>query len=278
MKDGRYSALDILSVSNLINYFGKSENIDDISVYPLLFQKGMTKVSIYGLGNIRDERLYQTFQQKKVKLMRTVEGKDDWFNIFLIHQNRSHHNQKSTIQEVMFDTFLDLVIWGHEHECRITPEPSAVADFHIIQPGSPIATSLCEGEAKKKHVGILEIRCEQWRIRPIPLETVRPFLMEDCSYSEAEGYDITNEEDVIEFLSTKVEAMIQRAKVEFKRQARPLIRLRVDCTGGTKCHPARFGQRFVGKVANPNDILLFQRKKAISSRLFLKYHYYCHYY
>ena len=253
--------MDILSVANLINYFGKSENIDDITIYPILLQKGETKIALYGLGNIRDERLYRTFQQKKVKLMRTNEGKDDWFNIFVLHQNRAHHNQKSTIHEVMFDTFLDLVVWGHEHECRITPEPSAVADFHIIQPGSPVATSLCDGEVKKKHVGILEIRNEQWRMRPIPLETVRPFIMEDCSLKEAEGYDITNEEEVIEFLSAKVEKMIERAKNEFKRRARPLIRLRVDATGGTKCHPARFGQRFVDKVANPTEILLFQKKK-----------------
>ena len=30
--------------------------------------------------------------------------------------------------------------------------------FLISQPGSPVATSLCEGEALPKHVGILNIR------------------------------------------------------------------------------------------------------------------------
>ena len=30
--------------------------------------------------------------------------------------------------------------------------------FLISQPGSPVATSLCEGEAIPKHVGILNIR------------------------------------------------------------------------------------------------------------------------
>jgi double-strand break repair protein MRE11 len=82
------SALDILSVSNLINYFGKSDNIDDITVYPILMRKGITKLAIYGLGNIRDERLFRTFQQKKVKLMRPVEARDEWFNILVLHQNR----------------------------------------------------------------------------------------------------------------------------------------------------------------------------------------------
>ena len=33
-------------------------------------------------------------------------------------------------------------------------------DFFIVQPGSPVATSLCEGEALRKHVGILSIRAD----------------------------------------------------------------------------------------------------------------------
>jgi double-strand break repair protein MRE11 len=80
------AALDLLSVCNLLNYFGKSENVDDVTVYPLLIGKGETRTAIYGLGNIRDERLYRTFQQKKVKLMRPVEEKEKWFNIFVLHQ------------------------------------------------------------------------------------------------------------------------------------------------------------------------------------------------
>jgi double-strand break repair protein MRE11 len=39
----------------------------------------------------------------------------------------------------------------------------------------------------------------------------------------------------------------------------PLIRVRVDYTGFTTINPQRFGQKFVGKVANPHDILLFTK-------------------
>jgi hypothetical protein len=34
-------------------------------VYPILMSKGKTKVALYGLGNIRDERLYRTFAAGK---------------------------------------------------------------------------------------------------------------------------------------------------------------------------------------------------------------------
>ena len=42
----------------------------------------------------------------------------------------------------------------------------------------------------------------------------------------------------------------------------PLIRLRVDYTGFSTINAQRFGQRFVGKVANPHDLLLFQKAPA----------------
>ena len=42
----------------------------------------------------------------------------------------------------------------------------------------------------------------------------------------------------------------------------PLIRLRVDYTGYSTIHSQRFGQQFVNKVANPNDILLWSKSAA----------------
>ena len=51
----------------------------------------------------------------------------------------------------------------------------------------------------------------------------------------------------------------------------PLVRLRVDYTGFSTINAQRFGQRFVGKVANPHDLLLFQkapaRKPKVRSRV-----------
>ena len=67
------SAIDILSASNLLNYFGAVEDVKNIEVRPILLKKGQTRVALYGLGNIRDERLYQTWaKEKKVKWLRPV--------------------------------------------------------------------------------------------------------------------------------------------------------------------------------------------------------------
>jgi double-strand break repair protein MRE11 len=84
--DGNLAALDILSTGGFINYFGRQRELDDIVLSPILFKKGTTKLAIYGLGNIRDERLYRCFLRKRVKILRPPD--DNWFSILVVHQNR----------------------------------------------------------------------------------------------------------------------------------------------------------------------------------------------
>lgn len=71
-----------------VNYFGRAPSIDDITVSPILIQKGGTKLALYGLGSIRDERLHRTFLNQNVKMLRPKEDPESWFNVFVLHQNR----------------------------------------------------------------------------------------------------------------------------------------------------------------------------------------------
>lgn len=80
--------MDILHVSNLINYFGKVEDIEKIELSPVLLQKGETKLALYGLGSCRDERLHRMFRKGNVKFLRPNEEEGGWFNILVLHQNR----------------------------------------------------------------------------------------------------------------------------------------------------------------------------------------------
>ena len=73
-----------------VNYFGRAPSIDDITVSPILIQKGGTKLALYGLGSIRDERLHRTFLNQNVKMLRPKEDPESWFNVFVLHQNRYH--------------------------------------------------------------------------------------------------------------------------------------------------------------------------------------------
>ena len=148
------SALDVLSVTNLINYFGKTENVDDIHVKPILISKGVTHLALYGLGHVRDERLYRTFQQQKVKFYRPKGNEHQWFNLFVLHQNRhQHHSPKSQITEGMLRGFFDIVVWGHEHEQIIQPQKSVAGGFEVMQPGSTVVCGLVPEEEKTKKCG-----------------------------------------------------------------------------------------------------------------------------
>lgn len=137
---------------------------------------------------------------------------DDWFNILVLHQNRARHGCKSYAGEHFLPSFMHLVMWGHEHECRIDPEDS-LDEFRITQPGSSVATSLCPGEAKQKHVGILKVYKKKFCIDKLPLRTVRPLVFDTLSLDEfAEiGYQFGNDE-VVEKIRTKIQGMLEEAR------------------------------------------------------------------
>lgn len=71
----------------MVNYFGRQHSVDAIVVEPLLFRKGSTHLALYGLGNIRDERLNALFRSGKVRFMEP-KGDTAWVKVLLIHQNR----------------------------------------------------------------------------------------------------------------------------------------------------------------------------------------------
>lgn len=49
-----------------------------------------------------------------------------------------------------------------------------------------MATSLCEGEAKEKFVGLLHIVDKKFKLVPLKLKTVRPFVFETITLSDCE--------------------------------------------------------------------------------------------
>lgn len=153
----------------------------EVKINPIMIEKGETKLAIYGLGAIKDERLHSLFEKGQVIVNRPTENADDSFNIFVIHQNRVAHGKKNYIPETFLESFLDLVIWGHEHECRLRPEYNELKEFYVTQPGSTVITALCESEAVKKCVGILKIHKKKFKLEPIELKSTRPFLMDSIA-------------------------------------------------------------------------------------------------
>lgn len=177
-----------------------------------------------------------------------------------------------------------MVIWGHEHECLIDPIYNPEMNFHVMQPGSSVATSLMPGEAVPKHVAVLSVTGRDFTVEPIRLKTVRPFVMKEIVLSEEKealklAKKANNRTELTQFLTRIVNDMIKQANGEWKAAQGdveeedsetpplPLIRLRVEYTapegGYFDCeNPQRFSNRFTEKVANIKDVVQFYRKKA----------------
>ncbi|KAI0316569.1 Metallo-dependent phosphatase-like protein [Amylostereum chailletii] len=287
--EGALCALDILSVAGLVNYIGKLDlpltdaPTEGISVRPVLLRKGNTHLGMYGIGNVKDARMHFELRSNRVKMF-MPKDKDNWFNLLLLHQNRVKHGPQESVPEGLFDDSVDLVIWGHEHDCRIIPEPVAGKKYYISQPGSSVATSLAEGESLEKHVALLKIQGKEFQMDPIPLRSVRPFVMDEVvltEVAEEEGFDVTDQMEVAKYLKLRVNELIDKAQTQWdERNQRvmeegdeelprmlPLVRLKVDTTGvSTMSNPIRFGQEFTGKIANPRDVLVFHRAKQAAAR------------
>ncbi|GHJ88934.1 hypothetical protein NliqN6_5336 [Naganishia liquefaciens] len=285
--EGALCALDVLSVAGLVNYFGKvhlasdekasDPTSDGMQIKPVLLSKGHTRLAMYGVGNIKDARMHYELRSNRVRMfMPEEDNKGKWFNMMLVHQNRVKHGPQNSVPEGMFDDSIDLVVWGHEHDCRIEPEAVPRKSYFITQPGSSVATSLSQGESIQKKVGILSIQGDQFDIEPIVLKTVRPFkigeiIMEDEADDPANDIDLQLRDSVTAHLEKKVRELIAEAQAEWdsldhepeEKMMLPLIRLRVETTGVKELMNAgRFGQRFVDKIANPKTVLQYYRKKA----------------
>jgi double-strand break repair protein MRE11 len=285
IQEGHLAALDILQMSGLLNYYGRTPEADNVLVKPVLLQKGSTKLALYGISNVRDERLHRTWRSGQVKFFQPSTQKDDWFNLLSIHQNHHAYTDTSYIPEKFLPDMLDLVVWGHEHECKIEPETSDSGTFKVVQPGSSVATSLVPGEEVPKHVAILSITGKDFELEPIRLKSVRPFkyrdiVLADDKYMCKVAHDRDNRPKVHEYLISIVNEMIKEANEEWRDLQResgeelgddavpplPLIRLRVEMTppeGGefSADNPQRFSNRFLDRVANSSDVLQTYRKR-----------------
>lgn len=263
--DGLLLPMDVMAATGLVNFFGLLPEQDKITITPLVFQKGTTKLSLYGINNLRDERLQRIMRNGDVIFQRPAGDIDLFFNLLCLHQNHLRHSMTSFIPEDFLPSMLDFVMWGHEHECLPDPQYNPATGFDTLQPGSSVATALSAGETALKHVFLMHICGKKYLIEAIPLQTVRPFVMHDVLLREESLGGVASRQQVADFLVSKVDDLIEEAKESGHGDTSklPLIRLRVDL--GTVDvdleNSRRFSNKFVGKVANVDDILLYHRKQ-----------------
>jgi hypothetical protein len=135
-----------------------------------------------------------------------------------------------------------------------------------------------ESVSMPKHMGLLEIRGKQFRLQTTKFSSNRVFIYNEIALSTVEGLQAQDpqiEEKIAKVLKNKVEAMMKDAR-EVEKASEPLgvdtiynirspdqylLRLKVDHIGFPSLNQNRFSANFVGKVANPSELLLFSKKK-----------------
>jgi double-strand break repair protein MRE11 len=59
----------------------------------------------------------------------------------------------------------------------------------------------------QRHVALLKIQGKEFELTPIPLRTVRPFVMDEIlltEVAEEEGFDVTDQMEVTKYLKLRV--------------------------------------------------------------------------
>jgi double-strand break repair protein MRE11 len=155
------------------------------------------------------------------------------------------------------------VVWGHEHDCRIVPEKIPKKQFYVCQPGSSVATSLAEGESYDKHCGLLMIHRKVFKLEPIKLKTVRPFIFRSINLADhVEDLQLDEgdvQEKTIKFAEQQIDEMIAEAASKLcgyeNQPTLPLIRLRLECTDNDQSfNTVRFSQQYLEKVKYTNHV------------------------
>jgi double-strand break repair protein MRE11 len=116
-----------------------------------------------------------------------------------------------------------------------------------------------------RHVALLSVKGTDFKIEPIKLKTVRPFLLDTVTLADS-GVSPHETESVLKYLEDKVQDLIDRGTAELAREPQnptpPLVRMKVDYSGGYEpLNIPRFGRKFSSQVANPNNILMFFHRR-----------------
>jgi len=95
---------------------------------------------------------------------------------------------------------------------------------------------------------LLQIQGKEFQLTPLPLRTVRPFVLEEVVLADEEGVDLNDQMEITKFLKAKVNTLIDQAnqlwderndhaledgEPELPRML-PLVRLKVP-TFGSPC-------------------------------------------
>lgn len=235
----------------------ESDSEQDISLSALRHRTRMKANDKKNKGKENDKGKEEEIHANNTQVPVVSEKAPDWFHLMVLHQNHADRGPKNYLPEGFLPKFMDFIIWGHEHDSYAEADYNALHDFYVYQPGSTVATSLSEGESLQKHAAVLQIYQNKFKLKPIPLQTIRPFVFKSINIPDVwdelnlDDGDVSNK--VRTMAEEKIEEMITMAKKKITghpmQPKLPLIRLRLVYSDEEQMFNAiRLGQKFHNRV------------------------------
>ena len=119
-----------------------------------------------------------------------------------------------------------------------------------------------------KHIGLCEITGDKFRIIPIKLESVRPFIYNQFELKQFSNI-IKNQEDIEKILCDKIDEALKEVDLGRKNEPKiyndllPIIRLKIEYSGYSMVRTIQMLRKYSDKIANINDVIQFWKKTDI---------------
>jgi double-strand break repair protein MRE11 len=260
---GLTTACDLCATVGLVNYI-KRVDIQDIVLKPVVLRRGQIDVCVYGFGYILERAFLAALEARAVTFERFPTDPDrTQYNILLLHQNRpTRDSQVLSVPHLLSGVcggWMNLIVWGHEHENRIDLETSC--GLSITQPGSTVVTRLREFETAPRAMAILEIFQDYDNFDVILLADTRPFVCQTITMGEE--YIGTAPEGLLNIMRDKIREMLDATPdAGGEKEKLPLVRLRVLTSELDMSHVnyKNLRHEFAEQVANPETLIDVSRK------------------
>jgi double-strand break repair protein MRE11 len=216
---------------------------------PVILAKDGVQIAVYGLGWIFGHSFMEMLRNEELEFERP-DGRQ--YSILLIHQDRSIRNERVVKPEIALEKFcpwMDLVVWGHEHENRVDLEPCG--RFQITQPGSTVRTQLRKPDKTFHSIAILTLsEIDHPIFESIPLSRPRPYRYQEIPLHTSIMLEkaIDHVREILhEMLDGVSDHPLVRLKITYEDPLFPMSTLR-----------ARIIAEFADFVANPRDFIQLQ--------------------
>lgn len=267
---GLTSACELLSTVKYVNYFQKVLDPESVVLKPAVLHRGNIDVVIYGLGSMAEHKFLEALEKNDIRFERPqINPGCRQFNLLLLHQNRPVRSAQQLAVPHMLSQicpWMDLIVWGHEHECRIDIE--TCCGLKITQPGATIITKMGDFGGAPRSMAILEIDEETTDFQVIRLKTQRPYVYDTLKMGEE--MLALSPEQILDCMRMKLEEMIASVDITPPGQEKklPLLHLHVAVTGldMTLVNHKQLKYEFSARVANPDQLIDVTRKARPKTR------------